>query len=65
MNYDTGNKMAKSQKDCAEQKKPDNNIYDFIYIKLQGRTYFIVIENRSLLLGPGEVEKLNRKRHKG
>lgn len=34
MNYDTGNKMAKSQKDCAEQKKPDNNTYDFIYIKL-------------------------------
>jgi len=34
MNYDTGKKMDKSQKDCAKQKKLDNNIYDFIYIKL-------------------------------
>lgn len=34
MNYDTGNEMDKSQKDCAEQKKLDDNIYDFIYTKL-------------------------------
>ena len=66
MNYDTGKKMDKSQKRLCQAKEARQYYIRFHFYKTLGKNiYFIVIGNRSLLLGSDEVEELNRKRHKG